>query len=69
MKFAHLFALNSRLLLLGGGIITIAGNVLFAAKISRLWPMAVSIFFSVMDIYTATYSILHQFISWTGGLL
>jgi hypothetical protein len=45
------------------GVITLAGNLLLATKIWKLWPLLISIFFSFVDIYHAVYSILNQFIS------
>lgn len=57
------FRLNLRFILLATGIIVFAGNLLFAAKIWRLWPLLISVFFSVMDIYHAVYSMLDQVIS------
>jgi hypothetical protein len=63
MKSKHPFHLNFRVVLLSAGVITLAGNMLLATKIWKLWPMLISIFFSFMDIYTALYSIFNEFIS------
>jgi hypothetical protein len=54
---------NVRFILISLGVITLAGNLLLATKIWKLWPLLISIFFSLMDIYHAVYSILNQFIS------
>jgi len=54
---------NVRFILMSLGVITLAGNLLLATKIWKLWPLLISIFFSLMDIYHAVYSILNQFIS------
>jgi len=57
------FHLNFRSVLLLAGFVTLAGNLLLATKIWRLWPLLISVFFSVMDIYHAVYSMLNQALS------
>jgi hypothetical protein len=63
MKVKSTFNINYRVILFSLGIIVLAGNLMVATKISKLWPLLVSIFFSFMDIYHAMYSMLNQFIS------
>jgi hypothetical protein len=63
VKPKHPFHFNFRTVLLSAGVITIAGNMLLATKIWKLWPLLISIFFSFMDIYTTLYSIINEFIS------
>ncbi len=60
MKFFHL---NFRSVFLLAGFIALAGNLLLATKIWSLWPLLISVFFSVMDIYHAVYSMLDQALS------
>jgi len=57
------FHLNFRSVILLVGFIALAGNLLLATKIWRLWPLLISVFFSVMDIYHAVYSMLNQALS------
>jgi len=57
------FRLNFRSVLFLAGFVTLAGNLLLATKIWSLWPLLISVFFSVMDIYHAVYSMLDQVIS------
>jgi hypothetical protein len=63
MKLERPFKINFRVIVLTLGVITLAGNMLLATKIWKLWPVLISIFFSFMDIYAALYSIFNQFIS------
>jgi hypothetical protein len=55
--------LNFRFVLLTAGVVVLAGNLLLAAKIWKLWPLIVSMFFSFMDIYAALYAMVTEFIS------
>jgi len=57
------FRLNFRFVLLTAGVVVLAGNLLLAAKIWKLWPLIVSMFFSFMDIYAALYAMVTEFIS------
>jgi hypothetical protein len=57
------FRLNFRSVLLLAGFVTLAGNALLATKIWSLWLLLISVFFSVMDIYHAVYSMLDQALS------
>ncbi len=63
MKNKLSFRLNFRSVLFLAGFVTLAGNLLLATKIWSLWPLLISVFFSVMDIYHAVYSMLDQVIS------
>jgi hypothetical protein len=63
VKTAHPFYLNFRFVLLSAGVIVLAGNMLLATKIWKLWPLLVSMFFSFMDIYAALYAMVTEFIS------
>lgn len=63
MKNILSFRLDFRSVLLLVGFIALAGNLLLAPKIWSLWPLLISVFFSVMDIYHAVYSMLNQVIS------
>lgn len=55
--------LNFRFVLLMAGVVVLAGNLLLATKIWKLWPLIVSMFFSFMDIYAALYAMVTEFIS------
>jgi hypothetical protein len=63
MKAKPSFNLTGKTILLMLGVITLAGNMMLATKIWKLWPTLLSMFFSFMDIYLAVYSIFNQFIS------
>jgi hypothetical protein len=63
VKIKHPFHLNFRFVLLSAGVVVIAGNMLLATKTWKLWPLIVSMFFSFMDIYTALYAMVTEFIS------
>jgi hypothetical protein len=63
VKATHPFHLNPRFILLSAGVIVLAGNMLLATKIWKLWPLIVSMFFSFMDIYAALYTMVTEFIS------
>ena len=63
MKTKHLFQFNLRFVLLSAGVIVLAGNMLLATKIWKLWPLIVSMFFSFMDIYVALHAMVTEFIS------
>ena len=63
MKNKLSFRLNFRNVLLLTGFIALAGNLLLTTKLWSLWPLLISVFFSVMDIYHAVYSMLNQALS------
>jgi len=63
VKTKHPFHFNFRFVLLSAGVIVLAGNMLLATKIWKLWPLLVSMFFSFMDIYAALYAMVTEFIS------
>jgi hypothetical protein len=63
MKAKHALNLNATSIFLTICVITLTGNLLLAAKIWKLWPLTISIFFASVKIYTALNSILNQLTS------